>query len=458
MAHTHDLAIRGGTVVTPMASEVLDIGIDGEQIAAVDRNLRGAREIDATGLLILPGVIDAHTHMALPVAGTRSSDDFESGSIAAACGGVTTIVDFTVGGPETSIPEDIEQRWAAAAASVIDYTFHAEVIGWRPGREWEFRDAIGLGVTSFKFYTAYESSGRRTPPEELQTAFGALEEWDAVALVHAEDEALIESIEERLTPEEIGRMSTLAEARPDLCERAAIAQVSQIAAGTGCRTHIVHVSSALGLRAVREGRRLGARITAETCPQYLLLTRDVYDREDGRLFSASPALRTSEDQAALWNGLRHRDLDYVATDHCPFTIAQKAWHGDFRALPYGLPGVETLLPLIHSEGVGTGRLSLNDLARLLSEAPARILGLYPKKGVIAPGSDADLVLFDPTARWRLSADALHMNTDFSPYDGLEVVGRVTATLARGAVIVESREPKGEVGRGGFVPREAPSRA
>jgi len=452
VTHTYDLAIRGGTVVTSMTTEVADVGIDDETIAAVGRDLRGSQEIDASGKLVLPGVIDAHTHMALPVGRTRSSDDFRSGSIAAACGGVTTIVDFTVGGPETSIPEEIERRRADAAESVVDYALHAEVIGWRPGREWEFREAIGLGVTSFKFFTAYADSGRRTSPDEMSTAFGALAEWSAVALVHAEDESLIASIAERFTAEEIGRMGTLAEARPDLCERSAIVQVARIARETGCRTHIVHVSSRLGLEAVREGRRAGASMTAETCPQYLLLSRDLYDREDGRLFSASPALRTQDDQKALWEGLRRRDIDWVATDHCPFTSEQKAWHGDFRALPYGLPGVETLLPLVYSEGVGSGRLSLTDLPRLLSEEAAKTLGLYPKKGAVEIGADADLVLFDPEEQWTVSADGLHMNTDFSPYEGREVVGRVFATISRGRLIFRQGEVPVEIGRGNYIAR------
>jgi len=452
MARSFDLVVRGGTVVTPMSSEVADIGIDGESIAAVEGSLRGVREIDATGRLVLPGVIDAHTHMALPVAGTRSSDDFRSGTIAAACGGVTTIVDFSVGGADSSIPEDLERRRADAADAVVDIAFHAEVIGWRPGREWEFREAISQGVTSFKFYTAYEGSGRRTPPDQMETAFGALSEWGAIALVHCEEESLIASIAERLTDEEIGRMRTLAEARPDLCERSAIVQVARIARATGCRAHIVHVSSRLGLEAVREGRTAGAPLSAETCPQYLLLTRDVYDRPDGHLFAAAPALRSDEDRDALWTGLRHRDLDLVATDHCPFTREQKRWRGDFRALPYGLPGVETLLPLVHSEGVGSGRLALNDLPRLLSEGPARTFGLYPRKGAIEAGADADLVIFDPNVRWRVAANDLHMNVDFSPYEGREVVGRVDTTISRGSVLFDAGEVKAEGGRGVYVPR------
>jgi dihydropyrimidinase len=452
MAHVYDLVIRGGTTVTPAAAEAVDVAVDGETIASVGPKLRGRTEIDASGKLVFPGAIDAHTHMALPVAGTRSSDDFLTGTTAAACGGVTTIVDFTVGGSEKSIPEEIERRRACAAPAVVDYALHAEVIGWRPGREWEFREAVGLGVTSFKFYTAYESSGRRTAPDEMTIALGALAEWGAVALVHCEDERLIASISERLTPAQIGRMETLAEARPDLCERSAIVQVARIARETGCRTHIVHVSSRLGLEAVREGRTAGASLTAETCPQYLLLNREVYARDDGHLFSASPALRSNEDRAALWTALRSRDLDLVASDHCPFTREQKAWRGDFRDLPYGLPGVETLLPLVYSEGVGSGILGLNDIPRLLSEGSARAFDLYPRKGTIEVGSDADLVVFDPDATWEICAEGLHTNTDFSPYEGRKVTGRVVATVSRGTVVFWDGEVLADVGRGVFLAR------
>jgi len=452
MAHTHDLVIRGGIVVGSLSSEALDVAVDGETITALGQALRGRREIDASGLLVLPGVIDAHTHMDLPVRGMRSSDDFESGTIAAAFGGVTTIVDFTVGGPESTIPEDIERRQADAAHALIDYAFHAEVIGWRAGREWEFRDAVGLGVTSFKFYTAYGASGRRTPFEGMKMAFGALAEWSASALVHCEDDGLISSIAERLSPEEIGRMGTLAEARPDICERSAIAQVARLASETGCATHIVHVSSKQGLEAVREGRTAGAPLTAETCPQYLLLTREVYERPNGHLFSASPALRTDEDRHALWQAIRTRDIDFVATDHCPFTSVQKTWKGDFRNLPYGLPGVETLLPLLYSEGVARGVLAVTDLPRLLSEEPARKYGLSPKKGSLVVGADADIVLFDPEATWTLRAEDLHMRTDFSPYQERSIRGRVVATIARGETLVSDGQFRGSPGRGRYLGR------
>ena len=448
----HELVIRGGTVVTPLSAVSSDVGIDNGRIAEVSSGLRGRRTIDASGKLLFPGVVDAHTHMALPVAGTRSSDDFQSGTVAGACGGVTTIIDFTVGSRETSIPEDIERRLDDLEDAVIDVALHAEVVGWNPEDDEQFREAVQRGVTSFKFYTAYESSGRRTAPAEMRRAFSLIAELGAEALVHAEDEGLIRSIEAGLSEEDRGRMNTLAVARPDLCEQRAISHVGRLAAEAECRVHIVHVSSALGLGAVRNARADGVRMTAETCPQYLVLSSESYDRMDGHLFAASPALRTTEDQHVLWDGLRRREIDFVATDHCPFTRQQKAWRGSYSDLPYGLPGVETLLPLLYSEGVATGILQLTDIPRLLCEGPARVHDLYPKKGALDVGSDADLVIFDPDVQWEVRAADLHMDTDFSPYEGWHVTGRVETTISRGDVIVEEGVPTADRGRGRFLIR------
>jgi dihydropyrimidinase len=447
-----DLVIRGGTVVTSNSTVSADVGVVGETIAAVGPNLSGRREIDATGLLVFPGLVDAHTHMALPVAGTRSSDDFLSGTRAAACGGVTTIVDFTVGSADRTMVEALDDRLQEARDAVVDYALHGEVVGWRPGREKEFHDAAARGVTSFKFYTTYSASGRRTTPAGLRASFREISLLDAVAVVHAEDDGLIRSIAARLTADERGAMRTLAKARPDLAEQVAISTVTRIAHEAVCRVHIVHVSSRIGLDAVRAARAGGCAVTAETCPQYLVLTRDVYDRDDGRLFSASPPLRGDEDRAALWSGMRSHDVDLIATDHCPFTRAQKAWRGTFDDLPYGLPGVETLLPLLYTDGVATGRLAVHDVARLACEAPARLYGLYPKKGAIEVGADADLVLFDPAELWRLEARALHSNCDFSPYEGRPMTGRVVETLSRGEAVFADGEACAAVGRGRYVAR------
>jgi len=448
----HDLVIRGGTVVGPLDVQRVDIAIDGERIVAIGTDLPGRRIVDASGKLVFPGVIDAHTHMALPVGGTRSSDDFFTGTLAAAFGGVTSIVDFTVGSRESSIPQDIDQRLHVLSDAVIDVALHGEVVGWTPDGGWQFEEAVQKGVTSFKFYTAYETSGRRTFPAEMRRAFEMLADLDCVALVHCEDEELIRSILKNLAPRELEDMATLAHARPDLCEQTAISQVARIARDTGCRVHIVHVSSALGLAAVQEARRHGAPLTAETCPQYLTLTADCYDRMDGHLFSASPALRTLADQQELWEGLRDHGLDFVATDHCPFTKAQKLWRGSFLELPYGLPGVETLLPILFTEGVNRGLLSITDIPRLLSARPAACYGLDHRKGVLEVGMDGDVIVFDPELQWEIAAHELHMNTDFSPYEGWILDGKVVTTIARGDVIVEDNEFLGEQGRGQYISR------
>ncbi len=449
----HDVVIRNGTVVTPLSAKKLDVGIDGETIAALGSKLTGRRVIDASSMLIFPGIIDAHTHMNLPVAGTRSSDDFYTGTVAAAFGGVTSIIDFTVGSPRTSIPLEIDRRMDDISPAVIDVALHAEVIGWRAEDSGQFAEACRRGVTSFKFYTAYEESGRRTPPTLMRRAFEHLADLGCVALVHCEDEELIRSIMEGLTPEQMTDMATLAQARPDLCEQTAVSQVGHVATETKCRTHIVHVSSAKGLSAVQQARKAGAALTAETCPQYLVLAADSYERMDGYLFAASPALRTQRDQTSLWHALRDRTLDLVATDHCPFTREQKTWRGSFVDLPYGLPGVETLLPLLYSEGVGKGRLAVTDIPRLLSDGPARTFGLDGRKGALEVGLDADLVIFDPTYEWELSASFLHMRTDFSPYEGWMVTGRPMWTLSRGEIVVEDGEFIAEEGRGRFLSRD-----
>jgi len=451
----HDLVVRNGTVVTPLSARKLDIGIDGETISVLGTALSGRRVIDAEGMLVFPGIIDAHTHMDLPVAGTRSSDDFYTGTVAAAFGGVTSIIDFTVGSPRSSIVLDIDRRLDDIQPAIIDVGLHAEVIGWKSEDSSQFASARRRGVTSFKFYTAYESSGRRTLPAVMRCAFEHLADLDCVALVHCEDEDLIQSIMASLSPEQMTDMSTLALARPDLCESTAISQVGRVAAETGCRTHIVHVSSAMGLTAVREARKAGAAITAETCPQYLVLGADSYARMDGHLFSASPALRTLADQTILWRGLRDRTLDFVATDHCPFTREQKTWRGSFTELPYGLPGVETLLPVLYSEGVGKGLLAVTDIPRLLSEGPAQTYGLDGHKGAIEVGMDADLVIFDPSLEWEMKATFLHMRTDFSPYEGWMMTGKQVSTISRGEIVVQDGELLAQEGRGRFLFRALP---
>ena len=447
-----DLVVQNGTVVTPAGAKKIDIGVAGERIEALGSGLSGRRTIDASGLLVLPGAIDAHTHMELPVRGDRSSDDFLSGTTAAACGGVTAIADFSVGSPDTSLPEEIEARLKVARSSVIDFTLHGEVIGWRPGNEEDFSDAIELGARTFKFYTTYSRSGRMTDTPTLYRAFQALAGIGGRAFVHAENDAILNDLTGQLESEgELG-MRSLARSRPVICEAEAIARVCLIARHTGIPLRIAHVTSEAGLNAALAARKMGGAVTVETCPQYLLLDESVYEDPDAHLYAATPPLRSPSDCDALWQGLEDGTIDLVATDHCPFTRAQKRWTGSFLDLPYGLPGVETLLPLLYSKGVAGERFPVERLAALLSEGPAKALGIYPKKGAIAVGSDADLVLLDPKSEWTIRAEDLHMKTDFNPYAGRRVTGRAVMTLSRGRVIFDRDEFLGEAGWGRFIPQ------
>jgi dihydropyrimidinase len=449
----YDLVLKGGTLVTSDDVFDADLAIRNGKIAALGQISEAAGEVvDVSGKIVLPGAIDPHVHMALPVGGTTSCDDFFSGTRAAASGGVTTIIDFTTGSRESAMPDDVKNRLKAARDSVIDYALHAEVVGWTPARADELRACAERGIRSFKFFTAYASSGRRSENGPLFEAFRVLAELDAVAVVHAEDESIIQTLLDRMSDEEKASMTALGRLRPDVCEASAVAAAAWLARSAGARAHIVHLSSLAGLEEVRRARRDGADITAETCPQYLLLTDEVYRREDARLWSAAPALRAVRDQEALWRALASRDVSFLATDHCPFTREQKTWRGAFDRLPYGLPGVELMLPLAWSEGVMKGRFSLSDMADLTSAAAAKLYGLYPRKGCLMPGSDADIVVLDPTTEWTVRASDLQSNCDFSPFENLLVRGKVQMTLSRGATVWRDGAFTGTRGHGCFLPR------
>jgi dihydropyrimidinase len=269
-------------------------------------------------------------------------------------------------------------------------------------------------------------------------------------MVHAEDDEIIESLLSRLPPSGPSSMESLPQTRPPLCEGSAINQVTYLAEQTGVHLHIVHITSALGMAGLKRAQRRGLPVSGETCPQYLLLDQTVFSGEEAFLYSLMPPLRTTGDQEALWSALREGSLALIATDHCAFTRNQKSWSGSFLNLPYGLPGVETLLPLIYSEGIAERRLPLQILPRLLAEGPARIFGLYPRKGTLLVGGDADLVIFDPNQKWTISPRELWMPTDFSPYQDRPVKGKVTTTVSRGEVIYSEGEFKAQPGRGRFI--------
>lgn len=436
-----ELRIVGGTVVTPRGARMTDVVVRDGRIARVGKARAGGRAVSARGLVVLPGAVDAHVHLDLPVAGIRSADDFASGTLAAAAGGVTTVVDFTLGSPEVSLPDQIERRLAQAKEAAVDFALRVEMVGWTPDRVGELWAAAEHGVRSFKFFLAYARSGRRTPLGTLHAAMRTIRDLGGVAMVHAEAEELVD-------PEG----GPFPAARPAISEEVAIAETGILSRKTRCPTYIAHISSAQGLAALHAARRAGAPILGETCPQYLVLDDRAYALPNGHQFTVTPPLRTPADGNALWQALARRELQAVATDHCPFTRAQKdAAQNDLPRLPSGLPGVETLLPLLHSEGVARGRITLRDLAWYLGEGPARAFGLWPRKGALRPGADADLVLLDPTARWAVHGEDLHMATDFSPYEGMALTGRVLGALSRGEWLVRDGETLARAGQGTFIP-------
>ena len=460
------ILIRGGTVIDADGERRADVLIDGEKIASVGLDLaapRGTDIIDAGGAYVIPGAIDVHTHFDLAVGAVRSADDFTSGTVAAACGGTTCIIDFAGAGREPWT--DALAAWHAKADSraVVDYGFHLTVTEL-PERLEEararFREFIEQGVTSVKLYMAY--------PERLMVDDATLAQALAASLdtgmrvcVHAEEGFDIER--RKAAALEAGRTDpgAIPDVRPPGVEAAAITRASELARQTGAQLYVVHLSSAVGLRAVVAARAAGADVRAETCPQYLYLDQGrLADSDTGQDFVCSPPVRQEPDREALWAGLA-ADLDLVSTDHCPFMRADRR-HGtavrsggwrDFTEIPGGLPGVETRLSLVY-QGVTTGRLTLERWVDLVTGAPARMFGLSGRKGVLRPGFDADVVVFDPTTRRRLDAGELHSRSDHSPYEGMEVLGGAALTLSRGRVVAKDGKPADVMpGWGSFLARE-----
>ncbi|HYN16790.1 MAG TPA: dihydropyrimidinase [Actinomycetes bacterium] len=452
--------IRGGTVVTAGDTVRADVLVEDERIAAVVGGLDvGAdRVIDATGRYVLPGGVDVHTHMELESAGTVASDDFATGTAAAAWGGTTTIIDYA--GHEYGEPlgKGLERWLAKAAKSCIDYGLHMMV---REVDERVLADMGALmaeGVTSFKLFMAYPGA-YMVDDAAIFRALGAAAELGALIVLHAENGGPIGVLVERNLASGRTAPRWHALSRPSGMEGEATARAVALAELAGAPVHIAHLSAAEALMAVRRGRERGVAVTAETCPQYLFLSLDDLDRPgfEGAKFVCSPPLRTRAHQDALWEGLRLGDLQAVATDHCPFNFAgqKELGRASFARIPNGLPGVEDRFTLLF-QGVRTGRIGLERFADLVATGPAKLFGLYPRKGTVAAGSDADVVVFDPDVERDLSAATHHMNVDYSCYEGLSVRGAPELVMQRGRVLVEDGVFKGASGNGRFLARGRPS--
>lgn len=451
-----DLVIKNGTVVLATEAFNGDLAIKDGRIAGLSLpgTFSAREEIDASGCLVMPGVIDAHTHFALPVMGTVTADDFLTGSRACAAGGVTTFIDFATQEKGKTILDAIQARRAEADSKVcVDYSLHAALTDFTPDTLASISKIVEMGVPSIKLYLIYAKEGLMADDGAIMAVLQEARDNGAIVGVHAENNAIIERRTASLLAEGKKAPQWHAVSRPHYVEVEALRRMLFFTEITASRLYVFHLTTAEGTRLIGEAKGKGMTVFAETCPHYLLLTEDKYSGPEGHQFPGCPPLRKPIDNEMLWRGLAVGAIQVVSTDHCSFSRAQKDAHqDDFSAIPRGLPGVETLLPLMYSEGVHKGRINVNQLVEVLSTNPAKLFGLFPRKGTLAPGSDADIVIFDPSRKTTIQAGKLHMNTDFSPYEGMEVTGAPKMTILRGRVIYKDGEITGKEGCGEFVPR------
>jgi dihydropyrimidinase len=454
--------IANGTVVTAADTFAADVLIEDGKVTGLltpGSGPKDAEKIDAKGCYVMPGGIDAHTHLDMPFGGTTSIDDFESGTVAAAFGGTTSIVDFAIQQKGGSLKQALD-TWHAKAEgkAAIDYAFHMIATDVPQKQLGEMADIVKEGVTSFKLFMAYPGV-LLLDDQSIFRAMLRAGEIGALVCMHAESGLPIDVIVERAIKE--GKTAPIYHAltRPEAAEATGTERAIALAEMANVPVYIVHLSAQRALERVMEARDRGLDVYAETCPQYLFLSEDNLrgtkdDPFDGAKYVCTPPLRPKHHHDHLWRGLRMYDLQVVSTDHCPFCMkGQKELGRDsFAKIPNGMPGIETRLHLMY-EGVRDGRISLNRFVEIVSTAPAKIFGLYPEKGTIAVGSDADIVVWDPEKRFTLDKENLHMKVDYAAYPGKTVIGAPKTVLSRGEVVVDGNKFLGKKGRGRFVRRK-----
>jgi dihydropyrimidinase len=428
-----------------------DLAIAGETISEIGSRLAGRREIPCSGAVVLPGAIDVHTHFSLPFAGAVSADDFRTGTRAAAFGGVTCIIDFLA----QEHGEGIQAGWArrnalAEGQADLDYSFHSCIREWNPQVEADLPWARAHGLTSLKMFLAYRRSGSMIEDDAFFTALGACRREGILPTVHAESGRIIDVLTDRELAAGTTDITGLPRSRPVFTENEAVERACRLAAAADADLYIVHLSAGSSLESIRRHRAAGARIHAETCPQYLFLDDSVLVPPRGHLFSCCPPLRPAAEAEELRHGVRDGTIDVVGTDHCPFPSAQKDQGRDlFTRLPMGLPGVETLVPLLLDAAV-RGEFPVEVVVQAFSERPARLFGLFPRKGVLCPGADADLMVVDLSQSAEIRSSSLHMALDYSIFESRNLQGQILLTMARGEVVVERGAWTGRPGRGRFV--------
>jgi dihydropyrimidinase len=454
-----DTIITNGRVATATDTYASDVAISNGKIAAIGKDLpreNGTHIIDASGKYVLPGGIDVHTHLDMPFGGTTSSDDFETGTRAAAFGGTTTLIDFAIQYKGQTLRTAFD-TWMqkASGKAVCDYAFHCIITELADAHLEEMNALVREGVTSFKLFMAYPGVFML----DDGSIFKALRRTatnGGLVCMHAENGNAIDVIVQQALAEGKKAPKYHALTRPTTAEAEATSRAIALAEMAGAPVYIVHLSCNDALEKVREARDRGLPVYAETCPQYLYLSIENFDVPDfeGAKYVFTPPLREKWHQEKLWNGLKRDHLQVVSTDHCPFCFKEQKelGRGDFTKIPNGGPGIEHRMSLIYSGGVAAGRFSVNRFVELVSTTPAKLFGLYPRKGTIAVGSDADLVIFDPNRKHTISAKTHHMRVDYSMFEGIQVTGMPSTVLSRGRVVLDNDKFLGRAGAGEFVKR------
>jgi dihydropyrimidinase len=457
----YDLIIANGTIVSATGQEKADVAIRGERIAAVGKGLAqpgaATRIVDANGKYVLPGGLDVHVHLELPFCGTVSSDDWCTGTRAAARGGITTVIDFAIPFGQQSL-DDAYHAWLERAKpkACIDYCFHMAITNWdRHGPE--MAKMVQRGCPTFKEFMIYASEGWQADDRAIFNTLERAKQLGAMLLVHAESSRVLdELIARHHTPELMKQHGAVLHAitRPNFIEAEAIQRAIFWAEATGGRLYIVHMSTGEGADIVKAARARGVDVYAETCVQYLTLDDSVFAKPDGHLYACCPQVKKPKDVERLWRGVNDGEVCVISTDTCTFTRAQKArWEGDWTKIPMGLPGLETLLPLVYTKGVLEKKVGLSRLVEKCCTNPAKIMGLYPKKGVLQAGSDADVAIIDPERRFTVDHATMETGADWNPYQGWSLAGFAEHTFCRGKQIVADYKCIGEKGWGQWLPRE-----
>lgn len=451
------ILIKNGRIITATDDYMADIFIEGETISQIGKNLKvnADQEIDAAGKLVMPGGIDPHVHLDMPFMGTYSSDNYETGTRAALFGGTTTVIDFILQTQGKSLQSAL-QEWKGRSDNnaVGDYSFHMAVTDFNEDTKKEIQHFIEVeGITSFKTFMAYKGA-LMIDDRQMVGLMQEVKKHGGLINVHATNGDMIDFLIAKHKSE--GKLSPLYHylSQPEVTEAEASSRFADLADYTGCPGYIVHLTCEGALNAVRFATRRNQHVFVETCIQYLILDASLYEQNfEGAKWVMSPPLREKKDQETLWAGLNQGLVNVVATDHCPFMWEQKLMgKDDFSKIPNGHPAIENRMELLFSEGVNKGRITLNKYVEVASTNAAKIFGMFPKKGTIAIGSDADIVLFDPNEKHTLSAKTHHMNVDYSGYEGWQVTGKVKTVLLRGQVVIDNNECKVSKGYGQFVKR------